>query len=70
MIKTNDGNVKLEGTGLEILGDLGVSVIAIAKLLMEDFGISEEYTRKKLHEVLDISIDSIKNEGDAANDFS
>lgn len=63
MIKSNNGNVTLEGNGLDILGDLGVIVIAIAKLMIGDFGISEEYTRKKLHEVLDISIDSIKSEG-------
>lgn len=70
MIKTNDGNVKLEGTGLDLLADFGVIVACLAGTMIDNYGISEKYASEKLHEIIDISIASIKNEGDAANDFS
>lgn len=70
MINVNDGNVKLEGTGLELLFDFASIAVSIARTMIGDYGISEKYTREKLHGIVDISMDSFKSDGDAANDFS
>jgi len=70
MIKTNDGNVKLEGTGLDLLFDFASIAASIARTMIGDYDISEKFARKQLHEILDISIDSIKSERSVADDLS